>query len=82
LREVLADPCCTRWAIHRYLGSKEFHSATIEVLQAGTQSCIQDYPGRVGFWDIGVPPSGPMDQFAFRLANRVLGNTEDAAALD
>ena len=83
LREVLADPVFVRGEQYtKYLGSKDFHSASIEVLQAGTQSCIQDYPGRVGYWDIGVPPSGPMDHYAFRLANRLLGNSDNAAALE
>ncbi len=83
LREVLADPVFARGEQYtRYLGSKEFHSPTIEVLQAGTQTCVQDFPGRVGYWDIGVPPSGPMDHYAFRLANRILGNPEHAAALE
>ena len=36
-------------------------------------------PGRVGYWDVGVPPSGPMDPLAFRLANRLVGNAEGAA---
>ena len=27
----------------------------------GTQTTVQDYPGRLGYWDVGVPPSGPMD---------------------
>ncbi len=83
LRDVLADPVFVSGAQYtRYLGSKVFHSATLEVLQAGTQSCLQDYPGRVGYWDIGVPPSGPMDHYAFRLANRMLGNDQSAAALE
>ncbi|MGV8254738.1 hypothetical protein, partial [Pseudomonas aeruginosa] len=42
----------------------------------------QDYPGRLGYWDIGVPPSGPMDDFAFRLANRIVGNHPAAAGLE
>ena len=28
---------------------------------AGTQTTVQDYPGRLGYWAVGVPPSGPMD---------------------
>jgi urea carboxylase len=36
----------------------------------------------VGFWDIGLPPSGPIDDFAFRIANRLLGNDSSAAALE
>ncbi|MCA1921103.1 5-oxoprolinase/urea amidolyase family protein, partial [Buttiauxella noackiae] len=43
---------------------------------------VQDSPGRLGYWDIGVPPSGPMDDFAFRLANRIVGNHPSAAGLE
>lgn len=53
-----------------------------EVLDGGTQTTVQDYPGRLGYWNVGVPPSGPMDTLAFRLANRLVGNGEDAAALE
>mgnify|MGYP000930836877 FL=1 len=52
------------------------------MIQPGTWSSVQDYPGRLGFWDIGVPPSGPMDDVAFRLANRIVGNHETAAGLE
>ncbi len=55
---------------------------TVEVLSAGTQTTIQDYPGRLGYWGVGVPPSGPMDHWSFRLANRAVGNPPDAAALE
>ena len=34
---------------------------------AGTQTTVQDCPGRLGYWDVGVPPSGPMDDLSFRL---------------
>ena len=34
---------------------------TIDVLEPGTQTTVQDWPGRIGYWDVGVPPSGPMD---------------------
>ncbi len=43
---------------------------------------MQDYPGRISYWDIGVPPSGPMDALAFRLGNLLLGNDESAAGLE
>ncbi|MGD9842233.1 MAG: urea carboxylase [Steroidobacteraceae bacterium] len=83
LRAVLADPVFVSGEQYtRYLNSKEFHSTAIEVLQGGTQTCIQDYPGRMGYWDIGVPPSGPMDHYAFRIANRILGNDAGIAALE
>ncbi|GGO04830.1 urea carboxylase [Saccharibacillus kuerlensis] len=54
----------------------------IEVIDGGIQTTVQDYPGRTGYWDIGVPPSGPMDALAFRLGNRLLGNEETAAGLE
>src|SRR5262249_40548106 len=47
-----------------------------------TQTSVQDYPGRLGYWHVGVPPSGPMDALSFRMANRLVGNPEDAAALE
>jgi urea carboxylase len=55
---------------------------TIEVVTGGTQTTIQDWPGRLGYWEVGVPPSGPMDALSFRLANRLVGNAEGAAALE
>lgn len=42
----------------------------------------QDYPGRTKLWHVGVPPSGPMDALAFRLANALVGNASDAAGLE
>lgn len=66
----------------RMLDGVVAQSPVIEVLQPGTWSSVQDYPGRTGYWDIGVPPSGPMDDVAFRLANRMVGNHETAAGLE
>ena len=54
----------------------------IEVLEPGTQSTVQDYPGRLGYWHVGVPPSGPMDDKAFRIANEIVGNAPYAAGLE
>ncbi len=66
----------------RYLNNLEYRPATIDVLDGGVQTSVQDWPARVGYWDIGVPPSGPMDALSFRLANRLLGNSVDAAGLE
>src|SRR5690606_8370497 len=65
-----------------YLAGFEYRRRTLEVLEPGTQTTIQDYPGRLGYWDAGVPPSGPMDALAFRIANRLVGNPEGTAALE
>lgn len=64
------------------LASFAFKPATVDVLQPGTQTTVQDFPGRTGYWHVGVPPSGPMDSLSFRLANRLLGNSSDAAGLE
>ncbi len=66
----------------RLLDSVVYDAHAIEVLEPGTWSSVQDSPGRLGYWDIGVPPSGPMDDFAFRLANRIVGNHPSAAGLE
>ncbi|MFF3463357.1 5-oxoprolinase/urea amidolyase family protein [Streptomyces sp. NPDC002619] len=54
----------------------------IEVVSGGTLTTVQDWPGRTGHWQVGVPPCGPMDDLSFRLGNRALGNPEDAPGLE
>jgi urea carboxylase len=83
LRQLIADPLFAAGAMTtRALDTFAYAPRTLEVLAAGTQTTIQDYPGRVGYWNVGVPPSGPMDDWSFRLANRALGNPPNAAALE
>nr|WP_100547209.1 MULTISPECIES: urea carboxylase [unclassified Pseudomonas] len=83
LRQVVADERFAQGEVWtRLLDSFTFKASVIEVLEPGTYSSVQDYPGRLGYWDIGVPPSGPMDDFAFRLANRIVGNHGEAAGLE
>lgn len=43
---------------------------------------VQDFPARIGYWRVGIPPSGPMDPLSFRLVNRLVGNEEGDAALE
>ncbi|WP_410211655.1 urea carboxylase [Aquirhabdus sp.] len=66
----------------RYLNDFSYQAKRIEVLEAGVQTSVQDYPARLGYWDVGVPPSGPMDSLALRAANLLLGNTEGTAGLE
>ena len=54
----------------------------ITVERPGLLTTVQDLPGRVGLWDVGVPPSGPMDDLSFRLGNRALGNPDGAPGLE
>ncbi|WP_028648706.1 urea carboxylase [Nocardiopsis sp. CNT312] len=54
----------------------------IEVERAGTLTTVQDWPARTGYWQVGIPPSGPMDDLSFRLGNGALGNPEGAPGLE
>ncbi|HTJ71238.1 MAG TPA: biotin-dependent carboxyltransferase family protein [Actinospica sp.] len=53
----------------------------IEVLSPGPLTTVQDL-GRPGLAPIGVGPSGAADRASLRLANRLVGNHEDTAALE
>ncbi|GGB63574.1 urea carboxylase [Roseibium aquae] len=54
----------------------------VEVIAPGAQSSLQELPGRLGLWHVGVPPSGPMDERSFRHANRLVENHDHTAALE
>ena len=83
LRQILSDaPFASGNPWTRCLENLVYQATTFEVLSAGTQTSVQDFPGRLGYWAVGVPPSGPMDSRALRLGNRLLGNDEGAAALE
>ncbi|MEE7459596.1 urea carboxylase [Methylorubrum populi] len=55
---------------------------SIEVLLPGPQSSLQELPGRLGLWEVGVPPSGPMDARSFSAANTLVGNDAQTCALE
>ncbi|MDI4665870.1 urea carboxylase [Xanthobacter autotrophicus] len=59
-----------------------FRPSSVEVLVPGAQSSLQELPGRLHLWHVGVPPSGPMDDYSFRRANALVGNAETACALE
>ena len=83
LRAVVATEDFARGRVStQALGRFAFHPRAVEVLSPGTFTTVQDEPGRVGHWDVGVPPSGPMDDYAFRLGNRIVGNGAHAAGLE
>ncbi|MDP2071595.1 urea carboxylase [Methylotenera sp.] len=83
LRQVFADTVFPAGRqITRYLNGFEYKPHTIDVQDGGVMTTIQDYPGRIGYWAVGVPPSGPMDHLAFRFANKLVGNAEGVAGLE
>jgi urea carboxylase len=83
LREVAASGDFTSGDVStRSLEQVIYTPRTISIVSGGAATSVQDWPGRVGRWDVGVPPSGPMDARAFRLGNALLGNDADAAGLE
>ena len=52
-----------------------------EVLEPGILTTVQD-SGRYGFSQFGVPPSGVLDNFSFRVGNLLVGNREEEACLE
>ena len=83
LTQLCQDPVLLEGKVTtRYLNDFSYCPARIDVVQGGTQTTIQDYPARQGYWDVGIPPSGPFDSYSFRLANRLLDNDEAAAGLE
>ncbi|WP_405766194.1 5-oxoprolinase/urea amidolyase family protein [Streptomyces sp. NBC_01538] len=83
VRAALADPDF-RAARHSTatLAGVNDPTSRIEVVSGGTLTTVQDWPGRTGYWQVGVPPCGPMDDRSFRLGNRALGNDEGAPGLE
>jgi urea carboxylase len=83
LRKVAATPEFVSGKVTTaFLATFAFARNAIEMLEGGTQTTIQDYPGRTGYWNVGVPPSGPMDHLSFRIANRLVGNDPRAAGIE
>ncbi|WP_328840126.1 5-oxoprolinase/urea amidolyase family protein [Streptomyces europaeiscabiei] len=83
VRAALADPDVRR-AAHSTatLATVTDPTPRVEVVSGGTLTTVQDWPGRRGYWQVGVPPCGPMDDLSFRLGNRALGNPEGAPGLE
>ena len=58
LRQIIADSTFSQGDITtKFTNSFTYRPNTIDVLVPGTMTTIQDYPGRVGYWNVGVPPS-------------------------
>ncbi len=83
LRAVAAHPeFIAGHVTTRFLHGFTYSSRKVKVWEPGVLTTVQEHPGRLGYWAVGVPPSGPMDALSFRLANRVLGNDSQAPALE
>lgn len=83
LQEVLQKPQITAGTVTtKTLEQLSIEIPALEVLDGGLNSTLQDYPGRVGYWGVGVPPSGSMDALSGRIANKILNNSEEAPVIE
>lgn len=83
LREVVRHEGFTSGNVStKLLEGVAYQRRAIRVIGGGTATSVQDWPGRLGLWNVGVPPSGPMDDKSFRLGNLILGNPEGTAGLE
>ncbi|KAI7781676.1 hypothetical protein LA080_014442 [Diaporthe eres] len=83
LRQLTASPMfqCGHYTT-KCLDDFGFTSSSFRVVEPGSLTTIQDWPGRTGYWNVGVPPCGPIDDLSFRLANRLVGNHDSCAGLE
>lgn len=83
VRALLGDEAVLNGHVYtQLLSGFEPAEHAIEVIDGGVQTTVQDWPGRTGYWDVGVPPCGPMDPLSFRIGNKLLGNPDDASGLE
>lgn len=52
-----------------------------EILEPGLATTVQDQ-GRLGYYNVGIPQGGSMDQLSAEMANAVVGNTPAEAVLE
>ncbi|MGG1552580.1 urea carboxylase [Paenibacillus ferrarius] len=83
VRALLQEEACLSGQVYtQLLNTFEPEERALEVVDGGIQTTVQDHPGRIGHWDVGVPPCGPMDPLSFRIGNKLLGNADDASGLE
>ncbi|MCU1456063.1 MAG: urea carboxylase, partial [Actinomycetia bacterium] len=83
VRSFLASPTFVDGDVStEALAAHPYAPSTVEVVEAGSFTTVQATPARLGYWHVGVPPSGPMDDRSFALGNAILGNPADATGLE
>ncbi|OUE23794.1 urea carboxylase [Clavibacter michiganensis] len=84
LLRALTDDLELRTATHSTstLDETDDPAPRIDVISPGTMTTVQDLPGRLGYWQVGVPPSGPFDPVSLAEANLAVGNPEGAPGLE
>ncbi|KKK15430.1 hypothetical protein ARAM_006433, partial [Aspergillus rambellii] len=82
LSKILADKSFTAGnTLTKFLDTFEHNLSAIDVVSGGAYTLVQDWPGRPTLGR-GFCHSGPMDSFAFRIANALVGNPLGVEGLD
>lgn len=53
----------------------------VEIIQPGLATTVQDR-GRIGYYHLGLPQGGALDQYSYELANALVGNLGGEAVLE
>ncbi|KAM3501830.1 hypothetical protein MY10362_005262 [Beauveria mimosiformis] len=78
LAKIIASPMFVNGqTLTNSLSNFHFESCSLQVLDPGVLTTLQDYPGRVHVGH-GIPPGGPMDDLSAGVANILVGNEPSA----
>ncbi|KAM3538013.1 hypothetical protein ARSEF1564_009070 [Beauveria bassiana] len=82
LAKIIASPMFVNGqTLTNSLSNFHFESCSLQVLDPGVLTTLQDHPGRVHVGH-GIPPGGPMDDLSARVANILVGNEPGAELLE
>ncbi|KAK1146966.1 hypothetical protein N8T08_002293 [Aspergillus melleus] len=82
LAEILAaEKFVAGNTLTKFLETFDYNLSAIDVISGGAYTLIEDWPGRPTLGR-GFCHSGPMDPFAFRIANALVGNLAGVEALE
>ncbi|KAL2838912.1 allophanate hydrolase subunit 2-domain-containing protein [Aspergillus pseudoustus] len=82
LAEILANDDFNRGnTLTKFLNTFDYSLSAIDVVSGGAYTLVQDWPGRPTIGK-GFCHSGPMDSFAFRIANALVGNPVGLESLE
>jgi len=81
---AVTDDTTVRAGVHSTTSLADFTDPDprIDVVAAGAHTTVQDLPGRLGYWHVGVPPSGPFDPVSFSEANLAVANAVGTPGLE
>lgn len=80
-RVVESDMFTSGRTLTNSLSTFKFKTCSVQIIDPGVFTTIQDYPGRITVGH-GIPPGGPMDDLSARAANILVGNDHGVELLE